>query len=99
MVLEMVVDVMYLVSQIALLQAGISTDALVDGPGKLIVELPGLKSKQESSESHQAGEGDQHGLDVEPKFRGKESAVVEIVGCVLDLVELDTGVDENADVV
>ena len=38
-------------------------------------------------------------LDVFPEILGNEAARVEVVSSVLDLVELNGGIDENADVV
>ena len=95
----MMLDKQYLVSQIAPLQSCVGTDALVDGPCKLIVQLPCFEGENESSDSHQHGQSDEHRLDVVPEVLGDEAARVEVVGSVLDLVELDGRVDENADVV
>lgn len=89
----------YLVSQIAPLQSCVGTDALVDGPGKLIVQLPCFKGENESSNSHQNGQSNEHGLDVVPEVLGDEAARVEVVGSILDLIELNSSVDENTDVV
>lgn len=89
----------YLVSQIAPLEPGVSTDALVDGPCKFVIELPGLKSKEESSNGHEDRQSDEHGLDIFPEVTRDKGAVVEVVGRVFDLIELNAGIDENADVV
>jgi hypothetical protein len=89
----------YLVGQIALLQSRVCTDALVDSPSKFIVQLPCLKCEHESSDSHQDRQSDQHGLNLVPEIGGDKFLLVEVVGCVLDLVKLYGGVDENADVV
>lgn len=45
----------YLVGQIAPLQSSVGTDALVDGPSELIVQLPCLKSKNDGSDRHKNG--------------------------------------------
>lgn len=92
-------DDAYLVGQIALLQARVSTDALVDGPGELVVQLPGLKSEEDGGDGHENGQGDEHGLDVVPEVLGDEGGGVQDVSSVFDLVELDGGIDQNAHVV
>jgi len=90
---------MYLVSEIAPLESGVGTDALVDGPCKLVIQLPGLKSKKDGRNGHEDRQSNQHGLDVFPEVARNKGAIVEVVGRVPDLVELDAGIDENADVV
>lgn len=89
----------YLVGQVTPLQSQISTDVLVDGPRKFVVQLPCFKGKKDGGHSHQAGQGDQHRLDIGPELRFDESALVQLVGGVPDLVELDRSIDENTDVV
>ena len=95
----MMLSKQYLVSQIAPLQSCVGTDALVDGPGELIVQLPCFEGENESRDSHQHGQSDEHRLDIVPEVLGDEAARIEVVGSVLDLIELDSGVDENANVV
>ena len=72
---------------------------LVNGPCKLVVQLPCFEGEDDGSDSHQNRQSDEHGLDVVPEVLGNEAARVEVVGSVLDLIELDSGVDENTDVV
>src|SRR5690242_4562444 len=89
----------YLVCQIAPLQSEISANVLVDGPGKLVVQLPSNEAKSESRKGHDDGHGDEQGLDIMPKVGGNEVLVVEDLGGVSDLVKLDGGVDHDTDVV
>jgi hypothetical protein len=89
----------YLVGQITPLQSQISADVLVDGPCKLIVQLPGDEGKEESRNCHQAGQRYEHRLDIGPELGCNEGIGIEFIGGILDLVELDGGVDENAHVV
>jgi hypothetical protein len=44
--------VSYLVGEITPLQAQIGADVLVDGPRKLVVQLPCFKSKENGGECH-----------------------------------------------
>ncbi len=92
-------DMGYLVCQIAPLQSQVGADVLVDGPGKLVVELPGDEAKSQGCDGHEHRDGDEHGLDGEPEVGGDEVLVVEDLCGVSDLVVLDGGVDHDADVV
>jgi hypothetical protein len=89
----------YLVGEITPLQAQICADVLVDGPRKLVVQLPCFKGKEDRSERHQAGQGNEHGLYVDPELFVDESLLVQRVCGIFDLVKLDGSVDENAHVV
>jgi hypothetical protein len=91
--------VAYLVGEVTPLQAQISADMLVDGPCKLVVQLPCFKSKENGRKCHQAGQGNEHGPDILPKLAGDKTALAQLIGGLLDLVVLDGSVDENADVV
>jgi hypothetical protein len=89
----------YLVSQIAPLQPQVSADVLVNGPGKLVVQLPSLKCKQKGRKGHQTRQGNQQRTDLWPK-RGQHEVLSPQALCgVLDLVKLNGGIDEDAEVV
>lgn len=89
----------YLVRQVASLESGVGTDALVDGPRELVVQLPGLECERKGSDRHENWQGDQHGLHVFPKLLGNEGILVQRVCSILDLIELDGGIYENTHVV
>jgi hypothetical protein len=72
---------------------------LVDGPRKLVVQLPSLKCKQKGRKGHQTRQGNQQRADLWPK-RGQHEVLAPQALCgVLDLVKLDGGIDEDAEVV
>jgi hypothetical protein len=96
---KMVTGVAYLVGEITPLQAQISTDVLVDGPCKLVVQLPCFKGKEDGRKCHQAGQGNEHGPDILPKLARDKAALAQLIGGIFDLVVLDRSVDENADVI
>lgn len=89
----------YLVCQVTPLQSQVGADVLVDGPCEFIVQLPCDEGEQGGCECHQTRQGDEHGPDVEPELRLDILVLVELVGGVPDLVELDGGVDGDTDVV
>ena len=89
----------YLVCQISPLESRVGANALVDGPSELIVQLPCFESEGDGSDGHEDWQGDEERLHVEPKVVRDEGILVQGVGGVPDLVELDSGIDENADVV
>jgi hypothetical protein len=72
---------------------------LVDGPRKLVVQLPRFKGEKDGRNCHQTGQRDQHRSDVGPELGLDKRLPVQLIGGVSDLVELDGGVDENADIV
>jgi hypothetical protein len=94
-----VTGVAYLVGEITPLQAQISADVLVDGPCKLVVQLPCFKGKEDGRKCHQAGQGNKHGPDILPKLARDKAALAQLIGGIFDLVVLDRSVDENADVI
>jgi hypothetical protein len=94
-----VTGVAYLVGEITPLQAQISADVLVDGPCKLVVQLPCFKGKEDGRKCHQAGQGNEHGPDILPKLARDKAALAQLIGGIFDLVVLDRSVDENADVI
>jgi hypothetical protein len=96
---KMVTGVAYLVGEITPLQAQISADVLVDGPCKLVVQLPCFKGKEDGRKCHQAGQGNEHGPDILPKLARDKAALAQLIGGIFDLVVLDRSVDENADVI
>lgn len=72
---------------------------LVDGPCELVVQLPGNEAKSNSRDSHEHGYGDQHRLNGDPEVVGDERFLVEGVGGVFDLIELDSCIHHDAYVV
>ena len=88
-----------LVCQITPLQAQVSADVLVNGPRKLVVQLPCLECKEHGRKGHQTRQGDEHGLDVFPEFGINKVALVQLISGVSDLVELDRGINEDTGVV
>ena len=89
----------YLIGQIPPLEAQISADVLVDGPCKFIIQLPGDKTENKGSDGHDDGKGNEQRLDLLPKLVDDPVLVVQDSDGVLDLVHLDGGVDQNADIV
>lgn len=91
---------MYLVRKIAPLHAQIGGDVLVDGPRKLIVELPRNESEDDGRDGHYNGESDEWATDL-----GPDREVIKTIQDLqrsdgfVDLIELDSGVDQDADVV
>ena len=72
---------------------------LVDGPCKLVVQLPCDEPEGDSSSRHENRHGDQHRLNVYPEILGNKRLLVKGVGSVLDLVELDGRVHHDSYVV
>lgn len=72
---------------------------LVDCPCELVIQLPCNKPKGNSSNCHEDGHGDQHGLNVYPEVAGNECLLVKGGGSVLDLVELNGCVHHDSYVV
>lgn len=71
----------------------------VDSPCKLIVQLPGDEGKDDGGYSHEDGQGDEHGLDLGPEIIRDEVVLVQGLDRIPDLILLDGGIDENANVV
>jgi hypothetical protein len=95
----MIVVRTHLVRQITALEAQVSADVLVNGPSELVVQLPCDKGEDDGCEGHEGGHSDEHGLDVLPEVCGNKGLGEEDVGSIPDLIVLDAGVDENADIV
>lgn len=80
---------------------------LVNGPGKLIVQLPSNESEDEGCDGHQNRLGNQFGPDLGPnslmfifdKVTTIKGAIPQGFDSIVDLVKLNGCVDENADVV
>ena len=58
----------YLVCQITPFEAQISANMLVNGPRKLIVELPSDKCKKYGSDCHHTRQSDKHRPDLLPEI-------------------------------
>jgi len=73
---------------------------LVDGPRKLVVQLPGNEGEDEGCDGHENRVGNQLDANLLPDIvPGDEAVILEDCNSIVDLVELDAGIDENADIV
>jgi hypothetical protein len=71
----------------------------VDGPCELVVEFPSKESKHNRHNSHDNGQSNQHRLDFLPEMREDKGRFIECGNGLLDLIELNGSIDENADIV
>lgn len=72
---------------------------LVDCPCKFVVELPGHKGHEDGSKGHEAWLHDQKRLDLSPELDHDEAIFLENDDGVVDLVDLNRGIDQDAEVV
>jgi hypothetical protein len=73
---------------------------LVDSPRKFVVQFPGNESEDKRCDGHENGMGDQLDADLLPNIVFDDEAVrLEDGDGIVNLVELDTSIDEDADVV
>jgi len=91
----------YLESEESTFHAEIGTDVLVDGPGKLIIQLPGNESHGKSENPNDTGNHEQEGFDVLPEgcVRLDVSIRHQLCDGLVDLIILDRGINEHATVV
>ena len=88
-----------LVLEIASFHSQVGRDALVDGPGKFIVEFPGAAGQKSRSHSNDSGYGDQERLCVAPNLCLDEVVLRQLKHSVLDLRDLDRTVNKQANIV
>jgi len=88
----------YLIDQIPPLQAQICRNMLVDGPGKLIIKLPGNDAHQYSAKGDDTGHGNQKRMHIAPEMTINLIVIVELADGIADLIVLDGGVDQHGNV-
>lgn len=88
-----------LILKIASLHPQIGRDALVDCPGKLVVELPGAACHQECSQCQNARDGNQKGFCITPDLFVDEVVFGQFKDGLFDLLHLHCAIDEEANIV
>ena len=71
---------------------------LVNGPGKLIIELPSDGAHQHSTQGDDAGHGNEKRMHILPEMSVNLFIIVELLDGIADLIVLDRGVNQHGNV-